>query len=104
MPELLIYQTSDPKFADRVVEALHRASISGHRSGGGVQELNATIGRWTDDQVCIYILQESDARRANEILIGLGGAVDKALKLPSPWVVLLVSAILVVVAVLSVKG
>jgi hypothetical protein len=103
MSDLLIYETSDPVFADRAIEALQAAGISCYRTGRGVRELNATIGRWTDDKVCIYIRQESDVRQANEILIGLGAAVDKPLRLPSPWVLALVAAILVVIAVLSAK-
>jgi hypothetical protein len=102
MPEILIYQTSDPRFADRVIEAFDREGISSRRSGSGAEALNATIGRWTDDQVSIYIQRESDAYRANEILIELGGAISKPLKLPSPWIVALVTAILLVLAVLSV--
>jgi hypothetical protein len=103
MSDLLIYETSDPVFADRAIEALQAAGISCYRTGAGTRELNATIGRWTDDQVCIYIRQESDAREANELLIGLGAAVDKPFRSPSPWVLILVTAILVVLAILAVK-
>jgi hypothetical protein len=103
MSDVLIYETSDPLFADRAIEALQAVGISCYRTGRGARELNATIGRWTDDQVYIYIRQESDARQANEILIGLGAAVDKPFRLPSLWILVLVAAILVVIAVLSAK-
>jgi len=102
MSDLLIYETSDPVFADRAIEALQAARISCYRTGVGTRELNATIGRWTDDQVCIYVRQESDVREVNEILIGLGAAADKPYRSPSPWVLILVTAILVVLAVLAV--
>ena len=103
MSDLLVYETSDTVFADRAIEALQAAHISCYRTGRGVRELNATIGRWTDDKVYIYIRNESDVRRANEILIGLGAAVDKPFKHPNPWAVFLVAAILVVLAVLAAK-
>jgi len=104
MVDLLIYETSDPGFADRAIEALQGAGISSYRVGRGVKELNATIGRWTDDRIFIYIRKESDIRRANEILIRLGAAVNKPFTPPSPWVLVLISAILIVIAVLSAKG
>src|SRR5690242_12190413 len=103
MADLLIYQTSDPQFANRAVDALREAGIDSYSIGEGARELNATLGRWTDSQICIYIRQasEADSRRANEILVGLGGAMERPLRLPKPWLIVLIGAVLVVLGVLA---
>jgi hypothetical protein len=98
MADSLIYQTSDPKFADRAIEALLKAGIPCYRTGRGTARLNATIGRWTDDQVCIFVRHQSDCRRANEQLIKLGAYVDRPKKLPSRWIVAIVILTLLVLA------
>lgn len=103
MPDLLIYQTSDPEFVDRAIRALDDAGISCYRVGRGARELNATTGHWTDDQVCIYVRQGNDVRRANDILIGLGAAVDKPVRLPSGWALVLIVAVVVVIIIVSLK-
>jgi hypothetical protein len=103
MSDVLIYQTSDSKFADRAIEGLRKAGISCYRIGRGTPDLNATIGRWTDDQVSIYIEREGDARRANDILIQLGGTLEEPFRLPNRWVLALLAAILTVLVILSVK-
>jgi hypothetical protein len=104
MPDRLIYETSDPEFADRAIESLRAAGIDCYRTGRGVRQLNASSGRWTDDQVCLYVRDGGNFQRANEILISLGAAVDEPLRLPKPWVFALAAAILVVVVVLSLKA
>jgi len=101
MSDFLIYQTSDPEFAGRAIEALDAHGIPCYRVGRGVQNLNATIGRWTDDQISIYVRQQRDVSQANEILIGLGAVVEKPLRLPSGWVLALLVGVLVIIVLVS---
>jgi len=63
--------------------------------------LNATFGHWTGDQVYIYLGEKCDAHRANHILVRLGAAIDKPFRLPNPWLLILIVAVLIVLAVLS---
>jgi hypothetical protein len=102
MADFLIYQTSDPVFADRAIEALDAHDIPCFRVGRGARELNATIGRWTDDLISIYVRDQPDVARANEILISLGAVAEKPLRLPSGWVLALIISVLVVIILLVV--
>ena len=103
MPDLLVYQTSDPAFADRAIEAMREVDIPCYRTGRGAANLNASIGRWTDDVVSIFIQREEDVRRANDILVKLGAAAEEPLRLPNRWVVALLAGLLVVLVLLSLK-
>jgi hypothetical protein len=104
MADVLIYQTSDPEFADRAVEALREAGIDCHRRGQGVRRLNATTGNWTDKQVYIYVHREEDSRRANEILTHLGAVVDTPRRSPNRWLLFILATGLTVIALLVARG
>jgi hypothetical protein len=104
MANLLIYQTSDPDFAERAIDALREAGMECHRSGQGARRLSSTTGNWTDKQIFIYIHREEAYQRANEVLIGLGAAVDKPLKTPNRWLLLILAAVLAVIALLVAKA
>ena len=90
MSPILLYQTSDPKFADHVITELKKKNILCHQTGSGVNNLNANVGNWTDHQISIYISNNKDYRRANETLIALGASVEKPIKLPSRGVLVLI--------------
>jgi hypothetical protein len=92
---LPIYETTDPDFADRAIDALTRAGITAYRTGHGYSGNSAYPGKgFTEDQVCIYIDNESDFRPANDVLIKLGAVVDTPPKLPSRRVIFLVALII----------
>jgi hypothetical protein len=91
----LIYETTDPEFADRAIAALTRAGIDARRVGRGYSSNSVYPGKgFTEDQVGIYIDNESDFRSANDILIQLGAVVETPPKLPSRRVIFLVVLIL----------
>jgi hypothetical protein len=76
---VLIYETTDPAFAARAVSTLEDAGIAAYKIGKGY---SATyVGRMlpTESQICIYIEQESDAGRANEILLKLGAVPEESI-------------------------
>ncbi len=102
MPDILIYQTSDPRFAERVVEALQQAEIPSYRTGSGYAELHAGLNQDSTAGVCIYVRKAEDYQRANELLIELGGAVQEPIA--PPWaraIFILVAVALVLAAVVA---
>jgi hypothetical protein len=98
MPEILLYQPSDEGFAERAMTALAAAGIACHRVGQGVRTLDTIKGLWTDQQVNIYVDREEDYKRANELIVKLGAAVDTPPKLPSGWLLALIIATVVAIA------
>ena len=104
MPDVLLYQTFDPDFAERAVEALTKAGIASRHSGTAFAALYSgqmgDLGR----EVCVFIEHESDYCHANEILIKLGAAIDTPTKLPSRAVVLGIAITLGIVIALLVAS
>jgi len=92
---VLIYETTDSKFAARAVSALEAAGIAAYKTGTGYSDAFHGPMLPTESQVCIYIEQETDAGRANEILLKLGAVPEE-----SVGVVLERYKILVVIAAL----
>jgi hypothetical protein len=101
MPDVLVYQTSDPRFADRAVEAMTQAGISSFRTGSGYADLRPGIRQDLEAGVCIYIRREEDYARANQILRDLGAALDEPVKLPSRRVLFLLALIAAVLGILA---
>ena len=104
MPDILVYQTSDPRFADRAVEAMSQAGISSFRTGSGYADLRPGIRQDLAWGVCIYIRRQEDYAPANEILRELGGAPDEPPKLPSQrvlFVLVLVATVLAIVVAIN---
>ena len=99
---LLVYETTDTDFANRGIEALRGAAIPCYRlgtafaDGSPVTQLRA-LG---ESQVCIYIERDSDFRQANDILLGLGAAVEEPL--PSGRIVRIAVILIVASATLIV--
>lgn len=104
MPDILIYQTSDPEFAERAVQVLSDAGISCYRRGRGTSVLRATIGRWADSQIFIYLHDEADSRRANQILIGIGAAVSRPVTLPKGWMIFIFIVVVIISFFILVNG
>jgi hypothetical protein len=99
LPDLLLYQTSDPAFANRALEALQDAEIPCYRTGEGYWSI-PTARRDLGTGICIYIEREADYQAANEIIVKLGAAVDVPIRLPSRRVVFIVVFVVTVIAVL----
>ena len=73
----LLYETTDSAFADRALSALQDAEIGCYKTGRGYTEPGSHLrGLPTESQVCIYIEQDADYARANDILIKLGAVID----------------------------
>ena len=89
MPDLLLYQTSDPAFADRALEALRAEGIPCNRTGTGYWDVSSAGRRDLGLDICIYIQHEADYQRANQIIIKLGAVLDGPPKLPSRRVIFL---------------
>ena len=98
MPDVLVYETSDPRFADRAVEAMTQAGISCFRTGSGYADLRPGIRQDLASSVRIYIKRHEDYQRANAILRELGAALDEPVKLPSRRVLFVLALIATVVA------
>lgn len=98
MPDVLVYQTSDARFADKAVEALARAGIDSFRTGSGYVDLCSAVRHDLSLGVCIYIRRQEDYRRANELLRDLGAVVDEPVKLPSRRVSFLLAFFAVLIA------
>jgi hypothetical protein len=81
--DVLIYQTSDPRFAERAVQALQQAEIPCYRTGTGYAELHPGLNLDLSAGICVYIRNAHDYRRANELLVEIGAAVEEPLRLPS---------------------
>ncbi len=85
---ILVYETTDNTFAERTLDAFAEAKIPSYRTGYGRSNIQAPMpGRRGESQVCIYIENRTDFRRANDILIGLGAVVEGPFRLPSGWAV-----------------
>lgn len=97
MSDVLVYQTSDPDFADRAADAMTAAGISCYRTGRGYTDLRPGI--WRDLDSCIFIRRQEDYARANEILRDLGAARDEPNRLPSLRVLFLLVFVVTVIAV-----
>ncbi len=100
MPDLLLYQTSDQDFADRAVGEMLKDGIPSYRTGTSYADVR---GDNLGAGVCIYIRQKADYRRANDILIRLGAAVETPFRPPPRGLVLLlaaaVTALIILVAI-----
>lgn len=99
MPDVLVYQTSDPRFADRAVETMTQAGIACYRTGSGYADLRPGIRQDLEAGVCIFIRREEDYSRANDILSEIGAAPDEPVKLPSRRVLFLLALIAAAVAI-----
>jgi hypothetical protein len=99
LPDILVYQTSDPRFADKAVEAMTRAGVSAFRTGSGYADLRPGIRQDLSSGVCIYIERQEDYARANEILRDLGAAPDEPINLPSRRVLFILALIAAAVAI-----
>ena|SRR5215831_9184696 len=104
MSEVLVYQTSDPRFADSAVEAMAHAGIPAFRTGSGYADLRPGIRQDLEAGVCIFIRHEEDYSRANEILRELGAAPDEPIRLPSRRVLFLLALAVSVLALLVAIG
>jgi hypothetical protein len=104
MDAILVYQTSDPDFANKAIEAMSADGIECFKDGEGYRDLTSRR-RDLGNSICIYIRQERDYRRANQILINLGAVVEKPIQLPSrKSTLLLIGALIAVVVFLIAKG
>jgi hypothetical protein len=83
----LLYETTDPDFADSAVAALGAAEIPCYRVDHGYGDGGLSAQ-------CIYIERDADYTEANRILVGLGAAVDQP---PPAWLV----GLIMLVAALS---
>ena len=96
----LIYETTDTEFANRAIAGLKDAGISCYGTGRGYSSNGAYPGKGhTEDQVSLYIENESDYTAANDILIRLGAEAEVPPRLHSPKV--LFALVLIIVAVAS---
>ena len=101
MAEALLYQTSDIKFADRAIEALHHAGVPCYRLGQGLPANPLIFSRDFSLGISIYIRHEEDYARANAVIIKLGAVVEPNIALPS-WVQWILYAVLVAIACVTV--
>lgn len=94
----LVYETTDPDFADRAIKAMREADIPCYRVGHGYTwNAAGTSGRAAaENQICIYIERETDYAEANRLLVKLGAVVEKP---PPGWAVV---AFLIVAALVAV--
>ena len=97
--DVLIYQTSDPRFAERAVQALQQAEIPCYRTGTGYAELHPGLNLDLSTGICIYIRNAHDYRRANELLVEIGAAVEEPLRLPSARASFIFLAVVLALAV-----
>ena len=92
MPQL-IYETTDTDFANRAIEALEEAAIPCYRIGSGYSDSAGYTPRGASErQVCIYIERNSDYAQSNQILMKLGAVVDRPLRLPPTWILVVFAA------------
>lgn len=98
MPDILVYQTSDARFADKAVEAVGQAGIDSFRTGSGYVDLRSAVRHDLSSAICIYIRRQEDYSRANQILRDLGAVVDEAVKLPPRRVLFLLAFVAAVIA------
>ena len=79
MADILVYETSDPEFADEAIEKMQSAGVSCYRTGQGYSELGGPY-RDLGNSICIYIRRQEDYRQANDILIKAGAVVEKPIQ------------------------
>jgi len=93
---VLIYETDDSDFADSAIEALTRAGIASYRTGGALPAPPIS-----DSTICIHIRDESDFRRANEILVEQGAVIDSPVQISPKLIVagIIIGVLLVAVIV-----
>ena len=82
---LLVYETDDDDFVGRALEELISAGIPCYRWGPATAGDGSFRGR-TGATAGIYIERDGDYAAANEILVKLGAAQEKPLRLPASWV------------------
>jgi hypothetical protein len=94
---VLLYQTTDGEFADRAIAVLEGVGIPAFREGSGENEVLRPRGV----MINIYVRESSDYRRASQVLVDIGAAIDKPMRLPTGRVTRVVLlAVGVVVAIL----
>ena len=76
----LLYETTDPEFADSAIRALGEAGIPCYPVVQG-------YAHGAQSAVSIYIERNTDYTEANRILIGLGAAVEEP---PPAWLISLI--------------
>jgi hypothetical protein len=96
----LVYETTDPDFADRALTAMRKHNIPCYRVGHGYSNKSAELGNFgralTENQICIYIERDADYAAANRVLIDVGAVVDK----PIPkWVFAAFAALAAIVSI-----
>ena len=99
----LVYETTDPDFADRVVSAMRAHHIPCYRVGSGYRDREYHFpGLPTESQVCIYIEHDHDVAAANRVLIEHGAIVEKPLRWwrVAGMIVVVAAAILLSVALM----
>jgi hypothetical protein len=96
--DLLLYETSDPQFANRAIEALTEAGISCYRTGTGYFDITRAPRTSLGLGICIFLRRTEDYRRANEILIGLGAVVDSPPRLPSQGILFILALVVAAIA------
>jgi hypothetical protein len=79
---ILLYETDDDQFAERALLALKIAGIASYHWGPAIMGDGTGRGR-TGGKAGIYIEREVDYRVANDILIRLGAARAKRIRLPA---------------------
>jgi len=78
--DVLVYQTSDEAFVGRAMSALEEAGIRCCRTGYGWSFPPAGSRRLFNNGVSIVVQQESDYQRANQIIVALGGYVERPIR------------------------
>ena len=95
----LVYETTDPDFASRALEAMREAGIACYRTGRGWAGDATYLGRgFTENRLCIYIESDTDYVQANQILISLGAVVETPPRPPSKRVLFVIALVLTVLA------
>jgi Putative prokaryotic signal transducing protein len=97
--DVLIYQTSDPGFAERAVQTLQEAEIPCYHTGTGYAELHPGLNLDLSTGISIYIRNDHDYGRANELLVEIGAAVEEPLRLPSARAGFILLAVVLALAV-----
>ena len=96
----LVYETTDPDFADRALAAMHKHGIPSYRVGHGYSNKMAEFGPFgsaqSESQICLYIERDKDYVAANRVLIALGAVVEKPIPL---WRVVAFAVIVVAASI-----
>jgi hypothetical protein len=86
---MVIYETDDSGFADTAIDALEHANIACFRTGG-------PLPGGSSFTICVHIRNDSDATRANEILIRHGAAIERPIALTPKLVAAIVVGLVLV--------